>query len=119
MQTIRALDYDFIYGDSYTITESALENIGNNVSIVFKDMNFGDTSVCKLTIEGCSPIDINKIHVQISKEDKDIKQIIEFTYSEQYEKRTFHIDPLTGECEITLVFLPGSKFHLKSLQFHI
>jgi len=113
-----ALAYDALYGDTFTKTAEAIEGIGNNVSIVYNNMDFGDAGVTKVTIEGESPIDINTIHIQIQTEQEEYKEIIEFKYSSGYTSRTFNINKLTGNCKLTFVFLPGSQFNLKSYTFH-
>lgn len=117
-QTTSALNYDALYGDTFTRTDEAIEGIGNNVSIVYQDMDFGDNGVSKITIEGDSPIDINTIHIQIKTANDEYKEIIEFTQSDGYEERTFDMRKVTGNTQLTFVFLPGSQFNLKSFTFH-
>src|SRR5690606_12279049 len=108
-QQLRALDYDQLYGDSFTITEHAIENIGNNVSIIFDDMNFVE-GASKLTICGHSPIDKNTITIIMSGDQGDSKQMVEFTHSDDYITRTYELQPVEGKQKIMFVFLPGSQF---------
>lgn len=117
-QLTAALNYDALYGDTFTLTSEAIEGIGNNVSIVYSDMDFGEEGVSKVTIEGESPIDVNTIHIQIKTADDEYKEIIEFMHSEGYEERTFNIRKITGNSQLTFVFLPGSLFNLKAFTFH-
>ena len=65
-EKLSALDNNNIYGDTFTIKEDAIENIGNNVSLVFEDMDFGQEGCSKIKICGHSPIDKNTIHVLFS-----------------------------------------------------
>ena len=115
-QQLRALDYDQLYGDSFTITEHAIENIGNNVSIIFDDMNFVE-GASKLTICGHSPIDKNTITIIMSGDQGDSKQMVEFTHSDDYITRTYELQPVEGKQKIMFVFLPGSQFDLKWFKF--
>lgn len=116
-QQINILEYTSLYGDSYTITDTALENIGNNVSIVFDHMNFGEDGFTKLTLYGCSPLDQNTIQVRFCGIKGEITQLIEFKYSSGYEERTFDLNTVKGEQTVTFVFLPGCRFNLKWFRF--
>jgi len=115
-QQLHALDYDQVYGDSFTITEDAIENIGNNVSIIFDDMDFVK-GASKLTICGHSPIDKNTITINMSGDNGDMKQMVEFDYSDGYTTRTYELEPVEGKQKIMFVFLPGSQFDLKWFKF--
>lgn len=114
---LNALDHNHLYGDTFTITEDAIENIGNNVSIVFEDMDFGTNGATKLTLCGHSPIDINTIHIMFSGENGDSKQLVEFHHSNGYEEKEYELEPITGKQTVSFVFLPGSQFDLKWFRF--
>ncbi|CAM3428121.1 sugar-binding domain-containing protein [Paenibacillus lupini] len=116
-ERLEALDNNRIYGDTYTLASDSIQNIGNNVSLVFEDMDFGDVGAGKLVINGQSPIDNNTIHVLFSGPDGDSKQLLEFAYSEEYCEREYTLDRITGPQTVTFIFLPGSQFHFKSFQF--
>lgn len=119
LERLSTLDNNMIYGDSFTITSDAIEHIGNNVSLVFEDMDFGDIGTRKLVIEGHSPIDHNTIHVLFNGEQGDSKQLVEFNFSEGYCEREYVIEHVKGLQTVTFVFLPGSQFDFRSFQFHI
>lgn len=116
-QRLSALGHDDIYGDSYTITADAITDIGNNVSLVFDDMDFGETGATKLVISGQSPLDKNTLHILFKGTDGESRQIVEFAYSEDYCEREFTLEPITGVQTVTFVFLPGSQFDFKWFQF--
>ena len=118
LQHTSALNYDALYGDTYNQTKEAIVDIGNNVSIVYSNMDFGKDGVTKVTIEGESPIDVNTIHIHVKTEQDDYKEIIEFTHAAGYTSKTFNIKPVSGNCQLTFIFLPGSQFNLKAFQFH-
>ncbi|WP_341869778.1 DUF4982 domain-containing protein [Paenibacillus protaetiae] len=116
-EPLRALDNHSIYGDTFTMTDDAIEQIGNNVSLVFHDMDFGGAGAGKLILCGASPIDNNTIHIQFSGEQGEMKQIVEFAYSGGYTEREFPLERVTGLQTVTFVFLPGSQFHFKWFRF--
>ncbi len=116
-QKLNALDNDAIYGDSYTLAGDAIENIGNNVSLIYEDMDFGENGALKLVISGHSPLDKNTLHVLFRGTDGESRQIVEFAYSEDYCEREFTLERITGIQTVTFVFLPGSQFNFRWFQF--
>ncbi|MCL6458266.1 MAG: DUF4982 domain-containing protein [Gorillibacterium sp.] len=116
-ERLNALDNNQIYGDSFTLTDEAIEDIGNNVSLVYKDMDFGEVGSKKLVICGHSPLDKNTLHILFSSPQGETKQLVEFAYSDDYCEREFALEPITGPQTVTFIFLPGSQFHLKWFQF--
>lgn len=115
-EVLSAKDYNRISGDSFTITEDAVEKIGNNVAIEYENMNFTN-GFSKIVICGRSHIDVNTIHVRFHGENGDINQIVEFPYAEDYVTKEFPLDSVKGNQKVALVFLPGSNFDLKWFQF--
>lgn len=109
-QQNNASECDSIYGDTYTINESRVEGIGNNVSLVFEDMDFTSEGAERLVVYGKSPIDKNTINIHFSNDQGESKQLVEFTKSDGYEKRVFEIDKIIGKQKVTFIFLPGSNF---------
>jgi Beta-galactosidase/beta-glucuronidase len=116
-ERLEARQNNQIYGDTYTLASEAIENIGNNVSLVFQDMDFGETGAGKLVLCGQSPIDNNTIHILFSGPDGETKQLVEFAYSEGYCEREYTLSRITGVQTVTFIFLPGSQFNFKSFQF--
>lgn len=104
---------DHIYGDTFTMTESAVEGIGNNVSLTYEQMDFGEVGASKIVIYGRSPIEKNTIQIRVGEQ----QQLVEFTQSDGYEVREFAIKPLKGVQGITFVFLPGSNFDFGWFRF--
>ncbi|MGB4659416.1 MAG: glycoside hydrolase family 2 TIM barrel-domain containing protein [Mobilitalea sp.] len=106
-----------IYGDSFTITKDAIEQIGNNVMIDFEDMDFGTKGFEKLIICGKSNSDTNTVHVRFSSEEGNVNQIAEFAYSKDYEEHEFKLDSVKGNQKVSFLFLPGSNFDMKWFRF--
>lgn len=114
---ISATESAHIYGDTYTIKPDSVEGIGNNVSLEFEPMDFGDKGPTKLVVCGRSPIDRNTIHVRFSSDAGQVNQIIEFEYSDKYEEREFKLEKVAGRQKVTFIFLPGSDFDFAWFRF--
>ena len=80
-------------------------------------MDFGDETSAVIEITGRSPIAKNTIHVRTSNDKEESLNIAEFTYSEDYTTKCFPVNVLSGSQTVTLLFLPGSNFDLKSIRF--
>ena len=115
-----ALDAALITGDSFTKTADAVEQIGNNVTLDFSDMDFGcGDGATSLTICGKSNSENNTIHLKVFAADgTSSTQVIEFAHTDAYEKKTFPLTSITGPTKISFVFLPGSNFDFKWFRFN-
>ena len=116
-ETLGALDRDQIYGDSYRTTPDAIEQIGNNVSLVYRDMDFGEDGSAKLVVCGRSALDRSTIHLLFSGPQGESRQALEFAGSDEYVEREYALDRVSGPQTVTFVFLPGSRFDLKRFRF--
>ena len=111
-----AANCDNIYGDAYEIKGLNVEGIGNNVSLEFKDMDFGDKGISKVTISGRSSID-NTIHIRFRSDKSESNQLVEFKKSAEYTERAFELERITGKQNVTFLFLPGSNFDFAWFKF--
>ncbi len=109
-----ALTDGVTYGDSFVRTEDAIEQIGNNVSLEFSDMNFGDFGTDSLVICGRTPLQQNTIQLRFTDGET---QVLPFPHSEEYRELRFPLKKVTGEQRVTFVFLPGCNFDLKWFRF--
>jgi beta-galactosidase len=107
---------DNIYGDDYKIRENAVENIGNNVVIEFKDMDFTDGTT-KLEITGRTPNDVNTIQLRYTENGLGKTQLLEFAHADDYVTRAFDLDSISGKTDVSFVFMPGSKFDFIGFRF--
>ena len=112
-----AIDADEIYGDTYTKTDSMVSGIGNNVSLVYKDMNFGDDKPSKVTICGRAVGAKNTIHILFEGSGVSTREILEVEESSGITEHTFDVSNIEGDGTITFVFLPGSNFDMKGFEF--
>ncbi len=113
---LSALDYESIYGDTFTVGEDAVTGIGNNVLLDFGWFEFGDEGPGEVIITGKSALPLNSIHVSFSGDTKKIV-LAEFKGSGDYVARHFDLTGISGKCRVSFTFLPGSNFDFKSFQF--
>ncbi|MCR5107921.1 MAG: DUF4982 domain-containing protein [Lachnospiraceae bacterium] len=113
-------DCDNIYGDSFIREGDIIKGIGNNVSVEYSNMDFGDKGAGSLEIKGYTHHPNNTIHLMIE-DVKDPKmnrrEIIEFRHSEKPETESFTFERVKGIKNIRLLFLPGSDFDLYEIRF--
>ena len=114
---LRALEADTLYGDSFTRTAEGIEGIGNNVSVEFTQMDFGEAKRATLTIDGAT--DLNEQPVTIRFRDaqgRELTALAPFKGGERGEQR-FPVEVLPGVCDVSFVFLPGSRFDFFGFRF--
>ncbi len=116
-EQLQAGDCDAIYGDTFEKKADGVYGIGNNVSLTFDNMHFGENDGVKLTLLGRTQIDKNTIHVQFVSEEGEQREIAEFTHAAEFEAQTFTLPRVPKACKVTFVFLPGCDFDFRSFQF--
>jgi len=114
-EQLNAKNHSVIYGDSYRITQDAIEQIGNNVTIEFDGMDFSKAEVTKLYICGRTPLDLNSI--QIKFDDNNDVQMIGFTRAEDFEVQEFPLQGTSARQKVSFIFLPGCNFDFKWFRF--
>lgn len=118
LEQLQALECNRIYGDTYHEVEDAVEGIGNNVSLEYENMEFGEQGISKITICGRTPLENNTIHIRFFGEDGQVvNQLVEFPHAEEYVEHTFTLDPTFGKKKVVFVFLPGCDFDFKWFRF--
>lgn len=116
---LRALDADVISGDTFTKTPEIVEHIGNNVSLDFGNMISGDEKLTTVNICGKSHTENNTINIKFFKEDGSCEtQVIEFSHTDDFEEKSFELQPVAGTQKISFVFLPGCNFDFKWFKFN-
>lgn len=114
---ICARGFDNLYGDRFTLEESSVEGIGNNVSLVFREMDFGDRGCTGIAIRGRSRLENNTIHLRFEGSDGQTRQVVEFPGSEDWTEVSFALEPVYGKQDVTFLFLPGCDFDFSSFRF--
>ena len=119
---LRTVEADALYGDMYRREADAICDIGNNVTITFTDMDFGETGARTVRLTGRGR-QTNSIHLCFKDENgQELRQLVEFPASADYTEQTFALKDLpegviTGKQQVDLVFLPGTALDLKDIQF--
>lgn len=109
-EKLQATDNDELYGDDYAVNGNKIEKIGNNVVIGFTNMDFADGAT-KIIIAGKTPNSSNTIQLRYTPEGGSQQtQLLEFKKSSDYEEQSFTLEKISGKCNISFVFLPGSNF---------
>ena len=95
-----------------------MEGIGNNVSLEYEDMDFGQQGADRITICGKTNLEKNTIHIRFFDEQgRSVNQLVEFPKQEEYTQLTFDIDKVKGKQKVVFVFLPGCDFDFKAFWF--
>ncbi len=114
---ICAADFSNIRGDSFTSTENGVEHIGNNVFIDYDGFDFSN-GITSITVKGKTRNVNDSVHMRIIGENSEVKEILEFSKSEDYVEKTFTVHSLTGKADIKFDFLPGCDFDFMSFRFN-
>jgi len=112
-----AADRDIVYGDSYQESPEGILDIGNNVSLVFRELDFGAEGCHQITIRGRTKLENNSIHICFKGKDGETRRIAEFHRQEAWGEQSFQLEPVYGMQDVTFLFLPGSQFDFSEFQF--
>jgi len=109
--------YERIYGDSFTVKDTAVEEIGNNVTIDFEHMDF-ETEATSMDISWRSKLDTNTIKMAFVKETgEETVNLLTLLKRDKYDSISLPLDkPLIGTGTIRFIFLPGSNIDLEWFQ---
>lgn len=110
---IMALLNDALYGDSFELGSEMIEKIGNNVTVSFENVDFGD-GVTSVEITGRTRNEKDTIRLSVTDCD-DIS--LEFSHSDGVITVKYEIEKISGLKNLTAVFLPGTDFDFKSIKF--
>ncbi|MCQ2519769.1 MAG: DUF4982 domain-containing protein [Lachnospiraceae bacterium] len=105
-----------ITGDSFTVCEDCIKEIGNNVSIEFEGMNFKD-GISSVIVCGRSNNEKTSIHLIFSEGETTYKQMVEIPFSSDLKEHVLSLQNTSVNGKVTFVFLPGSNFDLKWFKF--
>ncbi|MCM1119857.1 MAG: DUF4982 domain-containing protein [bacterium] len=109
-----------VYGDSFQVEERAVVGIGNNVTIVYEDMDFGGKGASRVTLWGRSPLPGNTVHIHFTQDGNETtSRVLEVPGTAEYAPQSFVIEALKGRGTVELIFLPGSNYDLEAVQFGV
>ena len=114
---LTAGEADQVYGDSFRKDGTAVRGIGNNVTLTFDEMDFGQAAEAKLILRGRTPLNVNAVTVRMTGEDgTNVTEIANFT-GNGGEEQSFPVRVPGGVCTVSFVFLPGSCFDFEGFRF--
>ncbi len=117
-QKLKATEVTTVYGDCFTIREDTIEQIGNNVSLVYENMDFGELGARQIEICWRSHIAQNSIQLLFTDGQREIRQMIEVANYEEYTSAVFNLnESITGKNTVSLIFLPGCNIDMGWVRF--
>ena len=118
LSRIEASEYSSIYGDSFRVEAPAVTHIGNNVSIEYDNMHFGEEGVSRITLWSRSPLSGNTIHILFTESNGEkVRRVLEVAGTRDYQEQIIDFEPLRGSGKVEFVFLPGSDFDMNAFRF--
>lgn len=109
-EKLSAVQSDSLYGDSFRMDADCVREIGNNVTLEYTEMDFGEKGASEIEICGYTPMEKNTIQIRFSGNGGESTQIVEFLHAENPETQRFRLQPVSGVQNVSFVFLPGSNF---------
>ncbi|MDO4297695.1 MAG: glycoside hydrolase family 2 TIM barrel-domain containing protein [Lachnospiraceae bacterium] len=114
-EQLLASDCDKVYGDSFRRDGAWIREIGNNVTLEYNAMDFGEEGTGKITVCGSTPLEKNTIVVRFNGNNAEEQRILEFTKGSG--EQTFEFENICGTADVEFVFLPGSNFDFHWFRF--
>ena len=116
---ISASDAGSIYGDRFTKKDDLVEDIGNNVTLSFGEMDFSPGKASGIMLYGRAKGGTNTIHLHLksSVDGTEVTEILEFSESVDLKEMDFPISPRSGRWSASFIFLPGSNFDFGWFRF--
>lgn len=114
-----AAECNQIYGDNFDLDTEIVHHIGNNVTLVFDNMDFTTIGVNRISICGRTRNPMDTIHIHFTTEQGETyHRIVEYNQEREYEEKIFTMETLYGRGRVEFIFLPGSDFDFHYFQFH-
>ncbi|MCD8337756.1 MAG: DUF4982 domain-containing protein [Lachnospiraceae bacterium] len=122
-----ALDCVSVYGDCFTRDGEWVRGIGNNVTLEFGEMDFGEEGADRISIAGQTPLEKNSIVLRVEALEPDQAEgktadaasgertVLEYLGGRGVQ--TFAVGPIRGKKRVSFVFLPGCQFDFHWFEF--
>ena len=109
---------DGIYGDSFIVKEDSVEHIGNNVSIIYDNMDFGRDGTDCIALCWRSSRVTNSVQLIFADSNGESRKMIDLPGSGLYTEANFQLNSrIYGNKTVRLLFLPGCELDLKWIRF--
>lgn len=117
-QRLWAGENDLVYGDSYRVAGGAMEGIGNNVTLVYEGMDFGQAGAGRVALRWRSRLASNAIQLVFADGQGETRHMVRVERAADYTEGVFPLEKrVTGLHTVSLVFLPGCDLDLAWIQF--
>lgn len=117
-QRLQAAECDHISGDSFLIRDGAVEQIGNNVTLVYDNMDFGETGAGRIELCWRTHLSKNPITIVFSGDGEELRQMVEISRADNWDTRVFTLDSrVYGKKTVSFIFLPGCSLDLAWFRF--
>ncbi len=117
-QRLNATECDAAYGDSFAANGTAIEHIGNNVTLVYEGMNFGAEGTDRVALCWRSNQPKNSIQILFADDQGESREMVEVAANPEYTYAIFPLSmPMTGKKTVSLLFLPGCSLDLAWIEF--
>ena len=113
-----AASAETVYGDCFRRAGDAVTGIGNNVTLIWTEMDFGGAGEAVLEVEGSTTLPVNTICIRIRNEKSEEKTTAADFSGPGKAKQTFRVMVPDGKCTVSFVFLPGSSFDFHAFRFY-
>ena len=114
---LRALDADALYGDDFTRTDTQVAGIGNNVTLLYRGLDFGAGGPVRLTLRGATANETCAVNVRFTDAAGEQTTGMCVFRREGGEAQTFALTAPGGLCDVAFVFLPGAQFDFTDFRF--
>ena len=116
-QPWRAEEADSVYGDSFTRQDGAVLEIGNNVTLAWEDLDFGEETEAVLVLDGRTPLEATSITLRMENDRGGTADtLLTFRGTERGEQ-VFTVRTPGGVTRVSWIFLPGSRFDFHAFRF--
>lgn len=116
-QLLSGLEADTVYGDSFTRGAEGIMDIGNNVTLVWGQMDFGESTSATLMLDGATPMAVNPVTIRFENEAGETLTTLAQFRGQGRSRQLFPMEVLPGVCTVSFVFLPGSQYDFYGFQF--
>ena len=106
-QRLDAADNNAVYGDNFTVIGGAIEAIGNNVAIEFRNMDFGPDGADRVKLCWRSELPKNAVQIIMADDRKTKRILIEINQAPDYRERVFPLMGYGDRKENHFVYLPA------------
>ena len=106
---------DRVFGDSFTERDGGIEHIGNNVTVVFDGIKISEPAQ-GIEITGRTRNDSESIRIVVDSAGGQIVKVVEYAGGGEYSTQRFELEIPAGSLDLTLLYLPGCDFDLKSVK---